>query len=161
MLERNGGGGLGAGCEQGASRRSAERQSLDRDLVAFFSALFAGLLLGPYHPTYQQVVISFQAPVEASLLAILAVTLAYASLRLLKHRRNLMSLVFVISTVVFLFLNTGFLTTGENIPALNALLSALNRLPVAGARCILLGIALGSLVTGLRILLGADRPYSG
>ena len=34
-------------------------------------------------------------------------------------------------------------------------------LPVAGARGILLGIALGSLTAGLRILMGADRPYSG
>jgi hypothetical protein len=40
-------------------------------------------------------------------------------------------------------------------------LSALNSLPVAGARGILLGVALGSLTTGLRILIGADRPYSG
>jgi len=31
----------------------------------------------------------------------------------------------------------------------------------AGARGILLGMALGTLTTGLRILFGADRPYGG
>jgi len=30
-----------------------------------------------------------------------------------------------------------------------------------GARGILLGVALGTLTTGLRILFGADRPYGG
>ena len=34
-------------------------------------------------------------------------------------------------------------------------------IPLAGGRGILLGVALGSLVTGLRILFGVDRPYSG
>jgi hypothetical protein len=32
---------------------------------------------------------------------------------------------------------------------------------VGGARGILLGVALGTLTTGLRILFGADRPYGG
>jgi hypothetical protein len=41
------------------------------------------------------------------------------------------------------------------------IVSVLNRLPVAGGRGILLGIALGSLVAGLRVLMGADRPYRG
>ena len=30
-----------------------------------------------------------------------------------------------------------------------------------GARGILIGVALGTLTTGLRILFGADRPYGG
>jgi hypothetical protein len=31
----------------------------------------------------------------------------------------------------------------------------------AGARGILIGVALGTLTTGLRILFGSDRPYGG
>jgi hypothetical protein len=31
---------------------------------------------------------------------------------------------------------------------------------MAGARGILLGVALGTVATGLRVLLGIDRPYS-
>jgi hypothetical protein len=35
------------------------------------------------------------------------------------------------------------------------------RLASAGARGILIGVALGTLTTGLRILFGSDRPYGG
>jgi hypothetical protein len=32
---------------------------------------------------------------------------------------------------------------------------------LGGARGILIGVALGTLTTGLRVLFGADRPYGG
>jgi len=32
---------------------------------------------------------------------------------------------------------------------------------LGGARGILIGVALGSLLTGLRVLFGFDRPYGG
>jgi hypothetical protein len=39
-------------------------------------------------------------------------------------------------------------------------LSAIVRVPaVAGARGLLLGIALGAIATGIRVLVGLDRPY--
>jgi len=34
-------------------------------------------------------------------------------------------------------------------------------LAAGGARGILIGVALGTLTTGLRVLLGSDRPYGG
>jgi hypothetical protein len=49
--------------------------------------------------------------------------------------------------------------TGDS--SVDPFLAAIRLLPVAGGRGILLGIALGSLMAGLRILFGADRPYSG
>ncbi|NMC53403.1 MAG: hypothetical protein GYA48_07180 [Chloroflexi bacterium] len=124
-------------------------------LLAFVVTLAAGLWLTPANADYQRVVTAIQAPVETSLLALLAFSLAYASLRLLQRRRDLMSVIFVISAVVFLFLFSGFL------PAAGNFFGFLQRLPMAGARGILLGVAAGSVMTGLRILLGADRPYSG
>jgi succinate-acetate transporter protein len=99
-------------------------------------------------------------PIEASLMAILAISLAYASLRLLQKRKNAMTIIFVISTILFLLLSSGFLATSEN-KYVAGVLGVLSQLPVAGARGLLLGIGLGSLVTGLRILLGSDRPFSG
>jgi len=124
-------------------------------LLAFVVTLAAGLWLTPANADYQRVVTAIQAPVEMSLLALLAFSLAYASLRLLQRRRDLMSVIFVISAVVFLFLFSGFLPAAGNV------FGFLQRLPMAGARGILLGVAAGSVMTGLRILLGADRPYSG
>ncbi len=72
-----------------------------------------------------------------------------------------MAVVFVISTIVFLVIGSGFLSIGTQMPVVRDIMGALNMLPIAGARGILLGIALGGLTTGLRILMGADRPYSG
>ena len=129
-------------------------------LAGFLATLGAGLWYGPSDPLIRQVVQSVLVPVEASLMAALAIALGYASLRLLRLRRDGMSILFVLSAVVFLIISSGFLA-GVNIPLVQDIAAFIDRLPIAGARGILLGIALGSLTTGLRVLMGADRPYSG
>ncbi len=130
-------------------------------LIAFFLTLAAGLLLSPSDPRFQKVVTSIQVPIEASLMGVLAVSLTYSSIRLFRRRKGWMAVIFAVSAVVFLILASGVLSIADQMPFLKHILSALNTAPIAGARGILLGIALGSLTTGLRILLAADRPYSG
>lgn len=101
-----------------------------------------------------------QLPIEKSLMAVLAISLTYAAARLLYRRLNLLSIVFVL---VVLFLLIGA------IPQLTALAPILTdarnwimRVPTTGgARGILLGIALGTIAAGIRILTGSDRPYRG
>ncbi|MDD5369313.1 MAG: hypothetical protein PHQ40_09515 [Anaerolineaceae bacterium] len=130
-------------------------------LVAFGVTLVGGIaenLLNPGKALLQPVVDSIQVPVEASLMAVLTVSLIYAAARLLRRRRDALAVVFVASALVFLALGSGILPL-LNAPFLQILADSANRLPLAGARGILLGVALGSLATGLRILLGADRPY--
>ncbi len=132
-------------------------------IAAFALTLVLGIvenILAPGGLGLQQMVTSVQVPVEASLLAILAVSLLYAAVRLLRQRRDPLSILFLASAVIFMILGSGLLTSFD-VPFLNTLADALNRLPVAGMRGILLGVALGSLTTGLRILMGADRPYKG
>lgn len=129
-------------------------------LVGFAITLGLGLYYGPAEPLVQQIIASVQVPVETALMAALAVTLAVASLRLLQKRRDAASILFVASVVVFLVLGSGLLA-GLNLPLYQEVSGFIGRLPVAGARGILIGIALGSLTAGLRILMGADRPYSG
>ncbi len=112
-------------------------------------------------PEFSLGINTIQVAVEGSLMAVLAVTLAYAALQLMRKRSaNLLSVTFIVSAVVFLLLNIGFLTS-TNEPILKDLAAFINRLPVAGSRGLLIGIALGSLTAGLRILLGTDRPYGG
>jgi hypothetical protein len=105
---------------------------------------------------------TIQLPVEASLMALLAITLTYAGIRLLRHRFNLLSIVFLITTVLIL-LGTAPLPFLGNIPGLSDWVRPFiaQVMAAAGARGILLGVALGTLTTGLRILFGADRPYGG
>ncbi len=130
-------------------------------LVGFFLTLLAGLFLTPSNIGFQNIVTYIQVPVEASLMGVLAITLIYASIRLFKRRKGWMAVVFMISAVIFLVILSGILSFAGEVPLLKNLLAAINMLPIAGARGILLGIALGSLTTGLRVLLAADRPYAG
>jgi len=132
-------------------------------ILAFLVTILVGIVLGPASAQFKAVVTSIQLPVEGTLMAVLAVTLAYASLRLLRKREfNLLTASFMVSALLFLILNLGFVTSflGNN-PFLKDLITGINQLPVGGTRGILIGIALGTLVTGLRIILGSDRPYGG
>lgn len=103
-----------------------------------------------------------QLPVEASLMAMLAVTLTYASIRLLRRRLNLLSVIFLVTAVLILFATAPLPFLGT-IPGLSDVFRPFvaQVLAAAGARGILLGVALGTLTTGIRILFGADRPYGG
>ena len=134
-------------------------------ILAFWATFLAGVAAKvwgvPSQHDFQRVVTAIQMPIEASLMGVLAISLAYASFRLFQRRKGLMAVIFVISALVFLIILSGLLSFGGSVPVLGSLINLLNLLPVAGARGILLGIALGSLTTGLRILMGTDRPYSG
>jgi hypothetical protein len=128
-------------------------------LVTFFGL---GVWLGPNSPGMQIAVNAIIIPVEASLMAILAVTLIYASIRLLRRRLDVMSVVFLVVTVIFLMLMMP--TPFGPILGDQGTQLAINFLGMfsgGGARGLLIGIALGTLLTGLRVLLGADRPYGG
>ena len=101
-------------------------------------------------------------PVEASLMAILAVTLIYASIRLFRRRTDVMSIIFLVVAVISLILiaPTPFGAIGGD--QLNqGLVQFLGMFSHGGARGLLLGIALGALLTGLRVIFGMDRPYGG
>jgi len=104
---------------------------------------------------------TFQVPVEVSLLAVLAVVLAYAGARLLSRRPKWYTILFLVTVVLVLFGSVPLFLIG-NVAPLSALRDWLAQVPaVAGARGLLLGVALGTVATGIRILIGTDRPYGG
>ena len=116
-----------------------------------------GLVLGPENQYMRLTMDAIIVPVEASLMAILAVTLIYASIRLLRRRVDVMSVVFLITAVIFLILIMP--TPFGPVPGDRVMLDFLGMFSGGGARGLLIGIALGTLLTGLRVLLGVDRPY--
>ena len=130
-------------------------------IIAFLLTFVVGIFLGPSNPGFQKVVTAIQVPIESSLMALLAVTLSFSSIKLLQRQRNWMGFVFFVSVIVFLILNSGVLAFATDIPILRDVLSGLHQIPSVGARGILLGVALGSMVTGIRVLIGSDRPYNG
>lgn len=118
-----------------------------------------GLLLGPEDPFMRLAVDAIIVPVESALMAILAVTLIYASIRLLRRRVDLMSVIFLVVAVLTLILVMP--TPIGQLPGSQSLLDFVSTFSRGGARGLLLGIALGTLLTGLRVLFGIDRPYGG
>ena len=115
-------------------------------------------VLGPTAPISLWIFNFIEIPVESSLMALLAIILIYASARMLGRRLNLFSL-FFIGTVLLILLSTAF-PPGSDVPLIGQIGMWVQRVPVvAGVRGILLGVALGTVATGLRVLAGADRPY--
>lgn len=129
-------------------------------LVTLLIALFFGVT--PGLETAQHVLLNaIMIPIEISLMALLAVSLVYAAIRLLRARPGPYTLLFIV-TVLLTLLGTGAWPLLGQIALFAELRAILAQVLAAGAaRGILIGIALGTLTTGLRILLGADRPYGG
>ncbi|MBL8056397.1 MAG: hypothetical protein JNK29_06835 [Anaerolineales bacterium] len=98
----------------------------------------------------------------AALAALMAFILVFAGYRLLRRPPTLLNVVFLAAAVVAL---AGLLSGLAGLPpeaaaGLRDLGTWLTQVPaVAGARGLMLGIALGIIATGLRLLLAMDRPY--
>jgi len=118
-----------------------------------------GLAYGPNHPYIQAAVDAVIVPVEAALMAILAITLVYASIRLFRRRVDMMTVIFLVTAILFLIAIV--LTPFGLNPISQVVLDITGMLSRGGARGLLIGVALGTLLTGLRILFGIDRPYGG
>jgi hypothetical protein len=101
-----------------------------------------------------------QMPIETSLLAVTAVSLTYAAASILRKRMDLFSITFFF--VILLVLLGSFSIPPATLPFLRSIREWILRVPaLGGSRGLLLGIALGTITTGIRILMGIDRPYGG
>ena len=118
-----------------------------------------GLVLGPENQFMRLAVDAIIVPVEASLMAILAVTLVYASIRLFRRRADVMTVIFLLVAVLFLIAIMP--TPIGPIPGDWIIIQFAGMFSRGGARGLLIGIALGTLLTGIRVLFGIDRPYGG
>lgn len=131
-------------------------------LLSLVATFVLGLALGPAHPVMLGMVSGIILPVEASLMAILSVTLLYAAIRLLRRRIDAMSVVFLL-TVLLVLIGSLSLPGLGSVPFVGDQLHPwiTQVWALGGARGILIGVALGALTTGLRVLLAMDRPYGG
>ena len=101
---------------------------------------------------------NIQLPIEISLMAVLVVSLTYAAARLFTRRLSTLPIVFV--SVMLVVLVGAVPQFRTQIPMLGDIRSWIIRVPATGgARGILLGVALGIIATGVRVLTGNDRPY--
>jgi hypothetical protein len=130
-------------------------------IIFLFGTFLLGLILPPGHEIMRLILNGVIFPVEAALMSILTITLLYAAMRLLRRRADFTTIVFLITATLVLF-GSATLPFGENIPVFSGLATWIREvLAVGGARGILIGVSLGTLLTGLRVLFGIDRPYGG
>ncbi len=128
-------------------------------LVAIAVVVLVAGVPGPDTSAVNWIFENIQFPLQAatfSLLAFYVATAAYRGFRL----RSLESIAFIMAAMVVLL---GQVPVGryvsEFIPAAKDWI--LDVPATAGLRGIIIGIALGTIATGVRVLMGFDRPYSG
>lgn len=140
-------------------------------ILAFLAVFVPGIMPVEAVPDYlvpyvgpQGAIVDFsvryvQRPLQAtffSLLAFFAATAAWRAFRV----RSMSSLVMLIACLLVL-LGSIWLNAGEGWKLAVETRNWVMNVPVlAGARGILLGIALGTIVAGVRLLSGVERPYS-
>jgi len=128
--------------------------------VGVYDIFHSYLYETPSYQWTQWVFEHIQLPIETSLMAVLAISLTYAAARLLNRRMSLPAWVFV--GVLLLLLVGAIPPFVAAVPFLADLRAWIIQVPATGgARGILFGAALGTIATGLRILMGSDRPYRG
>ena len=127
-------------------------------LTSLLVTLVVGFLGGP-NSTGSQFIFSYiLQPLEATLFSLLALFIATAAFRAFRVR-NVETFFFVLFAVIVLLgqVPLGIYLWAE-LPVIKDWI--LNVPTLAGVRGILLGVALGTIATGLRVLLGTDRPYT-
>jgi hypothetical protein len=128
-------------------------------IMIFLFSLIGGLWLGVDNANYRLWVASIQKPLEISLMGLLALVLTSSAVQLFRSRGwNPLTLAFGISALLFLVIGLGFLQA-LNIRELTLVLNVFEQLPLIGARGLVIGMAVGALLLGLRVLMGLQRPW--
>lgn len=105
-----------------------------------------------------------QAPLEAALASLLAFFLLFAGFQLMKRQRTVWSILFLVTAVLVLTADV-LLVTSWAPPLLSEWFFRIqdviqNVIVIAGVRGLLIGVALGSILLSVRMLIGLERPYN-
>ena len=123
-------------------------------ILTMMAVLVLGLIEGPQGSLTSRIFQYILFPLQATIFSLLAFFVASAAYRAFRVRNWESALLVIFGVIVLL----------GQVPLWGALTSSkewiLGVLSMAGSRGILLGAALGTVATGLRVLLGIDRPYS-
>lgn len=96
-------------------------------------------------------------PAQSALGALLAIVLAVAGFRALRRSRSLGMLLFVLTAIV-VALTQPLTLFGEVLGPIRA--GLIDPITTGGIRGLLLGVAIGSIAVGVRVLAGVDKPQS-
>jgi hypothetical protein len=123
-------------------------------LLTSITVMIIGLLFGVADGPMSWIFNNIYVPLQGAFFALTVFFLATAAYRAMRARSVETLMMLIAALIVFL---------GQT-PLVNLLADAkewaLGIPSTAGVRGILLGVALGTIATGLRLLIGIDRPYS-
>ncbi|NIN63819.1 MAG: hypothetical protein GTO63_03715 [Anaerolineae bacterium] len=143
-------------------RRTVQREEgwmYSIGLLAIATVVLLAGIAGPDGRLVTWIFDNVQLPLQAATFSLLAFFVATAAYRGFRLRRP-ESLAFMLAAIVVLL---GQIPVGrylsDVVPAAKDWLLAVPS--TAGARGIIIGVALGTIATGVRVLMGLDRPYGG
>ncbi len=141
------------------ARRESGHLHSTLTLVAFAMTLAVGLAAGPASEAFTWIFDYVYAPLESSLLALVAFALVDTALRRMRARSAETAVVIATAAIVMLGRAPPTNTAGT---LLTPVADWLTRVPnVAGQRVLLIGAAIAACSTLLRLLLGVERDYLG
>ncbi len=132
-------------------------------IIALYGLLITGLVLGEgkftAHPTYAYWFNNLYVPLDSTIFSMLAFYIASASYRAFRAR-SAEATVLLISAVVVMIGRApiGPAIWSDLVPITSWIMAVPN---TAGMRGIVIGVALGVLSMGVRVLLGRERGYLG
>ncbi len=127
--------------------------------AVFAAVLIYGLTIPFEDPNFQRAVFNFQSTVESALAGLICIAMLSALYRLAKFRPGRMKAAFVLGFIVFLLIYSGFFLFLPENALLTSALHLIETLPLGGIYGLLIGIAIGALVTGIRVLFLGEHPF--
>ena len=129
-------------------------------IAVFFAVLIYGLSNSFENQGFQKTILDMQSSIESGLAGLICIVMIGGLYRLSKFRKGKLKTFFVLSTVVFLIVYSGVVYFFPENQVLLSIIDFIQTLPMGGIYGLLLGIGIGGLVTGIRVLFLAEHPYN-